>query len=88
MLELTIYNDIRKYYDDTYEILICDGIKNLIILVTNGQRTLINNKLLKPLVTNAAQSVARGQRPREGDGIHFRLPTWVAGGAVSDTRFG
>ena len=32
MLELTIYNDIRKYYDDTYEILLCDEIKNLIIL--------------------------------------------------------
>ena len=43
--------------------------------------------MFNPLVTNAARSVARGQRPREGDGIHFRLPTWVAGGAVSDTRF-
>ena len=30
---------------------------------------------------------ARAHRAREGDGIHSRLPTWVAGGAVSDARF-
>jgi len=44
--------------------------------------------LLKPLDTKRrANSAVRAHRAREGDGIHFRLPTWVAGKVVSVARF-
>ena len=58
----------------------------MIIVITTVPAT---NTARKFIVVNpiAARSVARGYRPREGDGIHSRLPTWVAGGAVSDARF-